>query len=98
MEITILISASLCHTSRPMYTGNECGLAHSLADPGHDVTIVASTARTPREQMAAETTQGEHHDHDAELVQGSITDPDLPNEHFRAPHYISGGRKMNKAL
>jgi len=48
--------------------------------------------------MVAETAQGEHLDLDAELVRGSITDPDLLNEHFRAPHYLSGGRKMNKAL
>ncbi len=81
-----------------MYAGNECGLAHSLADLGHDVTIVASTARAPREQMVAETAQGEHLDLDAELVRGNIADPDMLNEHFRAPHYLSGGRKMNKAL
>ncbi|PXF61460.1 MAG: hypothetical protein C4B59_04290 [Candidatus Methanogaster sp.] len=97
MEITILIAASLCHTSRPVYAGNKCGLAHhSLAGPGNDVTIVASTARAPREQMVAGTAQGEHLDLDAELVRGSITYPDLLNEHFREPHYLSGGIKMNK--
>ena len=86
MEITILISASLCHTSRHMYAGNECGLAYSLADPGHDVTIVASTARALRKQMVTETAQGKHLDLDAELVRGSITDTDMLNEHFRAPN------------
>jgi hypothetical protein len=81
-----------------MCAGNECGLAHSLADLGHDVAIFASTARASREQMVAETAQGEHLDLDAELVRGSITDPDMLNENFRAPHYLSGGRNMNKAL
>jgi len=35
----------------PFVRGNEYGLAQSLSDSGHNITIIATTARAPREKM-----------------------------------------------
>ena len=62
----------------PYVRGNEYGLAQSLADLGHDVTIVASTARAPREKMVAETARGGRLDFDVNYLPALIDAGDNP--------------------
>jgi len=46
----------------PYVRGNEYGLAQSLTDLGHNVTIITSTAKAPREKAINATAQEEHPD------------------------------------
>lgn len=62
----------------PYVRGNEYGLAQSLTDLGHNVTIVASTAKAPREKAINAVAQGEHPDFSVEYLPALIDMGDNP--------------------
>ena len=62
----------------PYVRGNEYGLAQSLTDLGHNVTIVTSTAKAPREKAINATAQGEHLDFSVEYLPTLIDIGDNP--------------------
>jgi len=62
----------------PYVRGNEYGLAQSLVNLGHSVTIVTSTARAPREKAINTVTQKEHPDFNMEYLPTLIDMGDNP--------------------
>lgn len=62
----------------PYVRGNEYGLAQSLTDLGHDVTIVASTAKAPREKAINAAVQEGHLDFGVKYLPTLIDAGDNP--------------------
>ena len=62
----------------PYVCGNEYGLAQSLADLGHNVTIIASTAKAPREKAINAVAQEEHPGFSVEYLPTLIDAGDNP--------------------
>jgi glycosyltransferase involved in cell wall biosynthesis len=62
----------------PYIRGNEYGLAQSLVNLGHSVTIVTSTAKAPREKAINTVTQEEHPDFSVECLPTLIDAGDNP--------------------
>lgn len=62
----------------PYVRGNEYGLAQGLANLGHNVTIITSTARAPREKMLPEASERGKYDFNVEYISALIDVGDNP--------------------
>lgn len=62
----------------PYVRGNEYGLARSLANLGHNVTIITSTTRAPREKMLPDASERGEYDFDVEYISTLIDFGDNP--------------------